>query len=209
MNTSVEESRKIPINNFKYDIVNFDANDISVNDSEMENFYLDTSGINESLLEQYYAAEIETIHFNGSSQLPPEIFESNVLNSRKNICSAQSDQSQSKQVIADDKSIFVNCKTFCSDLLKPIKSKIIKKLVKKSTTDKSQKLQSFEYSQQNFQMHAQPSTQTIPLNSKSRRVQFKLVPSVQPAHLNINPEESTKPANNRFSNLGDIVYYDI
>ena len=76
MNTSIEESRKVPINNLKCDLVEPDVNSISFNDLQMENFYLDYL---DSLIEQYYAAEMETIHFNGSNQLP---FESNTLNCR-------------------------------------------------------------------------------------------------------------------------------
>ena len=79
MNTSIEESRKVPINNLKCDLVEPDVNSISFNDSQMENFYLDYL---DSLLKQYYAAEMETIHFNGSNQLPLESFESNTLNCR-------------------------------------------------------------------------------------------------------------------------------
>ena len=90
--------------------------------------------------------------------------------------------------------------------MKPISNKIIKKLAKKSTTDKSQAIQ--QISQQN-RMHVQSSTRTLPPNLKSREVQFTLEPSVQPSHLNINPGESTNAANNRFSNLGDILYYNI
>ncbi len=204
MNTSVEESRKTSINNYKCD---FDTNEISFNDSEMENFYLDASDINESLLEQYYAAEMETVHFNGSNQLP---LDSNALNSRQNICTCQSNQLKSKHLIAaEEKSIIVNCKTFCKELMKPIASKIIKKLVRKSTTDKNKVAPSVQHSSQKIHTNIQYSTQTLPLNLKSRRVHFKLVPSVQPAHLNIIPGESAKSANDRFSNLGDIVYYNI
>jgi len=206
MNTSVEESRQVPINNFECNFVKLDINHISFNDSEMENFYLDKSEINDSLLEQYYAAEMEAIHLNGSKQLPSEPFESNTFNRRQNICTSQSDQPQSRHLFAEDKSIMINCKTFCKDLMKPIASKIIKKLAKKPATNKSQAIQ--QNSQQNS-THAHSSSRTLPSNLRTRRVQFKLEPSVQPAHLNINSGDLTKAANNRFSNLGDIVYYNI
>jgi len=65
----------------------------------MENFYLDYL---DSLIEQYYAAEMETIHFNGSNQLPLESFESNTLNCRQNICKSQSDQPPSRYLIAEE-----------------------------------------------------------------------------------------------------------
>jgi hypothetical protein len=93
--------------------------------------------------------------------------------------------------------------------MKPIASKIIKKLVRKSTTDKNKVAPSVQHNSQQIHANIQYSTQTLPLNLKSRRVHFKLVPSVQPAHLNIIPGESAKSANDRFSNLGDIVYYNI
>jgi hypothetical protein len=94
MNSPVEESRQIPIKNLKCYFLQVDTNDISLNGSQVENFYLDTSDIDESLLEQYYAAEAETIHFNGSNQLTFEPFESNPLSNRQNICESQSNQDQ-------------------------------------------------------------------------------------------------------------------
>ena len=207
MNSSIEKSRQIPIHN---------TNDISLNDSQMENFYLDASDIDESLLEQYYAAEAETIHFNGSNQLTLEPFDSNILSNRQNVCVSQSNQAQSKQQLAtEDKSIIVNCKTFCKDLMKPIANKITKKLLKRPTSDKSsqvtQSIQSVHHQPhlRQFNTHAPTSTHAASLKFKTHRVHFKFVPSVQPAHLNIIPSETTKSANNRFSNLGDIVYYNI
>lgn len=207
MNSSVEETRQRPVNELKSGFyLEIDTNDISLDESEFENYYLDTSGIDESLLEQFRAAEAETMNFNGSNLLSLESYEVQ----RPNTETSQSKPQPKQSTAADEKSMIVNCKTFCKDLMKPITDKIIKKLLRKKSDNKDQSKKLVHYQTQHLTLQTRVAVPTpTPQPKVNRRVHLKLVPSVQPAHLNMIPSESTKAASNRFSNFGDIVYYNI
>ena len=192
MNSSIEVARQNQIKNLQSDFLEIGPNCILMNESEINCHYLDSSDIDDSLLEHYYAAEAKTSHYKGSL----ESFQAQT----DRLSPSVSQSSRFEQLVNDEKSLVVNCKTFCKDLMKPIANKITKIIIKKRTNQKSNAklLQSFSMQSQHPK-----------IKLKSQNVQFKMVPSVQQAHLNINSAELIRSANDRFSNLADIIYYNI
>lgn len=226
MNSSIEMRRDYneDLNTgFIYEIEN--DQDISISDSEIDNYYLETSDIDNSLLEQFRAAsayvDIPT-HVNNKSDYLQSFasYESRIKNvsttttssssveikSNKTTSSSSSTSSPSsiETTSTNNKSVMINCKSFCNYLLKPISNKI--KIFKKKSSNNNQIKTS---TTQTASIPEEVNCNRNRNNNSEKRYKLKLVKNVQPDNHEMKKSENDKLANNRFTNCGDIVYYNI
>ncbi len=197
MNT---ESRDVLNNGF---IMEFERLDITITDSEVDNYFLETSDIeDDSLIEHIKRVQSlssdQLIKSNGNSM---ESYHSTIdhdLPLEKPI------QNLIKTTTSEDKSIAINCKKIYKDLMRPITSKLAKLTFKKNvptqqpaTTQKKFKIQ-FQTKQNDAKM-------------SKNKIQFRIVPNLtsNSTYLDMIPSEFEKGADNLFSNYGDFVCYNV
>ena len=211
MNSSIEMRRDYneveDLNTgFIYEIEN--DQDISISDSEIDNYYLETSDIDNSLLEQFRAAsayvDIPT-HVNNKSGYLQSFasYESRIKN--VSTTSSSSVEIKSNETSStNNKSVMINCKSFCNYLLKPISNKI-KTFKNKSSNNNQIKTSTTQTASIPEEVNCNRNRN----NNSEKRYKLKLVKNVQPDNHEIKKSENDKLANNRFTNCGDIVYYNI
>ena len=211
MNSSIEMRRDYneveDLNTgFIYEIEN--DQDISISDSEIDNYYLETSDIDNSLLEQFRAAsayvDIPT-HVNNKSGYLQSFasYESRIKN--VSTTSSSSVEIKSNETSStNNKSVMINCKSFCNYLLKPISNKI-KTFKNKSSNNNQIKTSTTQTASIPEEVNCHRNRN----NNSEKRYKLKLVKNVQPDNHEMKKSENDKLANNRFTNCGDIVYYNI
>ena len=209
MNSSIEMRRDYneDLNTgFIYEIEN--DQDISISDSEIDNYYLETSDIDNSLLEQFRAAsayvDIPT-HVNNKSDYLQSfaLYESRIKN--VSTTSSSSVEIKSNETSStNNKSVMINCKSFCNYLLKPISNKI-KTFKNKSSNNNQIKTSTTQTASIPEEVNCHRNRN----NNSEKRYKLKLVKNVQPDNHEMKKSENDKLANNRFTNCGDIVYYNI
>ncbi len=121
MNSSIELPRHEMIEDLNNGFISEEM-DITISDSEIENFYLEvTSELEEQEEDNNLSESVKQV--------------GDELNSKINLTSD------------DNKSLAINCKNLCKTLMKPIADKIIKKLMKrKNLTNKKTYLDAIKVS---------------------------------------------------------------
>ena len=191
-----------------------------------DSFYLTSD--DDSLLEQFRTAEAEASHFNTTHYMSLESYESGIYNVASHLSpltqlpkqlstgTLSSNESAFDHqiplsntqvaVTSNDKSLEMNCKALCRDLLKPIANKLAQKVLRKRITKKKQQ-QMLPPVKQQFKFKVQFTSP----NNKSK-AKLRVVPNLQQAK-NLNsirvPNEISKLTNNCFSKCGDFVFYNI
>lgn len=184
MNSSIELPRHEMIEDLNNGFISEEM-DITISDSEIENFYLEvTSELEEQEEDNNLSESVKQV--------------GDELNSKINLTSD------------DNKSLAINCKNLCKTLMKPIADKIIKKLMKrKNLTNKKTYLDAIKMSPKELPKKLIEQKGTNRYIKKT--VTFKLVDKhLESIHfIDINPSEYDNSETNSFRNFGDLVYYNV
>ena len=111
-----------------------------------------------------------------------------------NSCDSEQSLASSNETDLEKKSIMINCKNLYSHLVKPLKSKLVKKFSKNSKNQLNAIKETNE---------AQPSSNSTP---KIHYINLKAVQNMQ--DIVYIPPNNSSPTN-KFNNFGDFVLYNI
>lgn len=189
---------------------------------QSDSFYLTSD--DESLLEHFRTAQTEASHFNATEYMSLQSYESGIYNvacqppcldfsKQRSTGSLSSNESASDHQIptavsnvspvaiaSTDKSLAINCKTLCRDLVKPIANKLVQKMLRKRSTKRQppQVTQPFKFRVQ------------YPSPISKSNVKLRVVPVLGSSIVNRLPTESNKKLTKScFSKCGDFVYYNV
>ncbi len=190
-------------------IMEFERLDITITDSEVDNYFLETSYLEDSFIENIRNFQsLSSDQLFKSNEKSIESYESIVVNNL-HLENPTKNHLKTSESLEDAKmSIANNCKKIYKDLMRPITKKLAKLGSKKNAlTEKP------ETTQKKFkvQIQKQKNLDKSRTNNKNNRIQFRIVPALnlKPNCLDVIPSEFDKQAENYFTKCGDLVFYNI
>ena len=193
------ESRDVLNNGF---IMEFERLDITITDSEVDNYFLETSDKEYSLVEHVRRVKSlrseQLVKTNGNSM---ESYHSTV---EHDVTSEKTIKHLNKTPTSEDQSIAITCKKIYKDLMRPITSKLDKLTFKKNVPT-----QQPAKTQKKFKIQFQ--TKETDAKMSKNKIKFRIVPNLtsNSTCLDMIPSEFDKRANNLFTSYGDFVCYNV